>query len=155
MNIFKTFEIFLKEPLSILKDNFVQIVSIQTGNIFENKPSIDVSMMSHFLSKSKMDEYRRKQFMEQLEKEQQDSLLLSSMTKDSTSSTVPTSSTLKSTRSLHSEENEFLNTDLYEQSQKELQNMILHNRQLITQQQEKELFYLRINSVSRSVRFHH
>lgn len=36
MNIFKTFEIFLKEPLSILKDNFIQIVSIQTGNIFEN-----------------------------------------------------------------------------------------------------------------------
>ena len=44
MNIFKTFEIFLKEPLSILKDNFIQIVSIQTGNIFANKPSIDVSM---------------------------------------------------------------------------------------------------------------
>lgn len=42
MNIFKTFETFLKEPLSILKDNFIQIVSIQTGNIFENKPSIDV-----------------------------------------------------------------------------------------------------------------
>ena len=38
MNIFKTFETFLKEPLSILKDNFVQIVSIQTANIFENKP---------------------------------------------------------------------------------------------------------------------
>ena len=47
LNIFKTFEIFLKEPLSILKDNFVQIVSIQTGNIFENKPSIDVSMMKN------------------------------------------------------------------------------------------------------------
>ena len=45
MNIFKTFETFLKEPLSILKDNFVQIVSNQTANIFENKPSIDVSMM--------------------------------------------------------------------------------------------------------------
>lgn len=45
MNIFKTFETFLKEPLSILRDNFIQIVSIQTGNIFENKPSIDVSMM--------------------------------------------------------------------------------------------------------------
>lgn len=45
MNIFKTFETFLKEPLSILKDNFVQIVSIQTANIFENKPSIDVAMM--------------------------------------------------------------------------------------------------------------
>ena len=42
MNIFKTFETFLKEPLSILKDNFIQIVSIQTGNIFENKPSVDV-----------------------------------------------------------------------------------------------------------------
>ncbi len=47
MNIFKTFEIFLKEPLSILKDNFIQIVSIQTGNIFENKPSIDVSLMKN------------------------------------------------------------------------------------------------------------
>ena len=45
MNIFKTFETFLKEPLSILKDNFIQIVRIQTGNIFENKPSVDVSIM--------------------------------------------------------------------------------------------------------------
>ena len=44
MNIFKTFETFLKEPLSILKDNLIQIVSIQTGNIFENKPSVDVSV---------------------------------------------------------------------------------------------------------------
>ena len=44
MNIFKTIETFLKEPLSILKDNFIQIVSIQTGNIFANKPSIDVSV---------------------------------------------------------------------------------------------------------------
>lgn len=46
MNIFKTFETFLKEPLSILRDNFVQIVSIQTGNIFEHKPSIDVSIVN-------------------------------------------------------------------------------------------------------------
>ena len=45
MNIFKTFETFLKEPLSILKNNFIQIVSIQTGNIFENKPSCDVTIM--------------------------------------------------------------------------------------------------------------
>lgn len=45
MNIFKTFETFLKEPLSILKDNIIQIVSIQTGNIFENKPSCDVTIM--------------------------------------------------------------------------------------------------------------
>lgn len=45
MNIFKTFETFLKEPLSILRDNFIQIVSIQTGNIFENKPSCDMTVM--------------------------------------------------------------------------------------------------------------
>ena len=45
MNIFKSFETFLKEPLSILKNNFIQIVSIQTGNIFENKPSCDVTIM--------------------------------------------------------------------------------------------------------------
>ena len=47
MNIFKTFEIFLKEPLSILRDNFIQIVSVQTNNIFEKKPSIDVSLMKN------------------------------------------------------------------------------------------------------------
>lgn len=45
MNIFKTFETYLKEPLSILKNNIIQIVSLQTGNIFENKPSIDVSLL--------------------------------------------------------------------------------------------------------------
>ena len=47
MNIFKTFEQFLKEPLSILRDNLVQIVSLQTGNIFENKPSVDVSLLKN------------------------------------------------------------------------------------------------------------
>ncbi len=47
MNIFKTFEIFLKEPLSILRDNFIQIVNLQTNNIFEKKPSIDVSLMKN------------------------------------------------------------------------------------------------------------
>lgn len=45
MNIFKTFETFLKEPLSILRENFIQIVSVQTGNFFANKPSIDVSLL--------------------------------------------------------------------------------------------------------------
>ena len=45
MNIFKTFETYLKEPLSILRDNFIQIISLQTGNIFENKPSMDVNLM--------------------------------------------------------------------------------------------------------------
>ena len=47
MNIFKTFETYLKEPLSVLRENFIQIVSIQTGNIFEHKPSIDVSMVKN------------------------------------------------------------------------------------------------------------
>ena len=44
MDIIKTFETFLKEPLNILRDNFIQIISIQTGNIFANKPSVDVSL---------------------------------------------------------------------------------------------------------------
>lgn len=44
MNIFKTFEIFLREPLSVLKNNWIQIVSLQTGNFFENKPSCDVTL---------------------------------------------------------------------------------------------------------------
>ena len=47
MNIFKSFETFLKEPLSILRDNLIQIVSVQTGNIFENKPSVDVTLMKN------------------------------------------------------------------------------------------------------------
>ena len=47
MNIFKTFETFLKEPVSILKNSFIQIVSLQTDNIFERKPSIDVSMTNN------------------------------------------------------------------------------------------------------------
>lgn len=47
MNIFKTFETYLKEPLSVLRDNFIQIVSLQTGNIFEHKPSIDVSLIKN------------------------------------------------------------------------------------------------------------
>jgi len=45
MNIFKTFETFLKEPLSILRNNWIQIVSLQTENIFENKPSCEVSVL--------------------------------------------------------------------------------------------------------------
>lgn len=45
MNIFKSFETFLKEPLSILKSNFIQIVSVQTENFFANKPSVDVTIL--------------------------------------------------------------------------------------------------------------
>ena len=47
MNIFKSFEIFLKEPLSILRNNIIQIVSMQTGNVFEHKPSIDISVLKN------------------------------------------------------------------------------------------------------------
>ena len=45
MNIFKTFEIFLREPLSVIKNNWVQIVSLQTDNLFAHKPSCEVSLM--------------------------------------------------------------------------------------------------------------
>ena len=47
MNIIKSFEIFLREPLSILCKNFIQIVSLQTENIFEHKPSIDVTLLKN------------------------------------------------------------------------------------------------------------
>ena len=45
MNIFKTFETFLKEPLSILKNNFIQIVNLEADNIFTHKPSCEVSVL--------------------------------------------------------------------------------------------------------------
>ncbi len=47
MNIFKSFETFLKEPLSILKENIIQIVSLQTTNIFERKSSLDVNLLKN------------------------------------------------------------------------------------------------------------
>lgn len=46
MNIFQTFEIFLREPLSILREGIIQIVNIQT-NIFAQKASINVDMMKN------------------------------------------------------------------------------------------------------------
>lgn len=45
MNIFKTFEIFLREPLSVIKHNWIQIVSLQTDNLFSRKPSCEVSLL--------------------------------------------------------------------------------------------------------------
>ena len=45
MNIFKTFEIFLREPLSVIKHNWIQIVSLQTDNLFSHKPSCEVSLL--------------------------------------------------------------------------------------------------------------
>lgn len=45
-NIRKTFEVFWREPLSILKDGLFQIVNVQTtDNIFEKRPSVNVDFM--------------------------------------------------------------------------------------------------------------
>ena len=46
INIFKTFEIFLREPLSIFRDGLVRIAHIQY-NIFANKTSINVDMLKN------------------------------------------------------------------------------------------------------------
>ena len=46
MNIFKSFEIFLREPLSILREKFIQIVNIQSGT--PDQPS---SVTAEFLDK--------------------------------------------------------------------------------------------------------
>jgi len=46
MNIFKSFEIFLREPLSLLRDRLIQIVNIQSGT--SNQPS---SISAEFLDK--------------------------------------------------------------------------------------------------------
>lgn len=46
MNIFKTFELFLKKPVSILKHGLVSIVHIKTENLFAKK-SINVDMLEN------------------------------------------------------------------------------------------------------------
>lgn len=46
INIFKTFEIFLREPLSIFRDGLVKIAHIQ-DNIFAGKTSINVDMLKN------------------------------------------------------------------------------------------------------------
>lgn len=43
MNIFQTFEIFLREPLSILRERFIQIVNINSA--YATEPSVSVDMM--------------------------------------------------------------------------------------------------------------
>jgi len=45
MNIFKTFEIFLREPLSVIKHNWIQIVNLQTDNLFSKEASCDASLL--------------------------------------------------------------------------------------------------------------
>lgn len=44
MNIFKSFEIFLREPLSILKERFIQIVNINAS--LDVQPNINVDMVN-------------------------------------------------------------------------------------------------------------
>ena len=44
-DIRKSFEIFWREPLSILKEGSFQIVNINTDNIFEKKPSVNIDFM--------------------------------------------------------------------------------------------------------------
>ena len=44
INIFKTFELFLREPLSIFKRGLIHIVNVQ-DNIFTNKTSINVDFI--------------------------------------------------------------------------------------------------------------
>ena len=46
INIFKTFEIFLRELLSIFRDGLVKIAHIQ-DNIFAGKTSINVDMLKN------------------------------------------------------------------------------------------------------------
>ena len=44
MNIFKTFEIFLREPLSILRERFIQIANIQSP---VSQTSVNVDMLEN------------------------------------------------------------------------------------------------------------
>ena len=44
-DIRKTFEIFLREPLSILTEGLFQIVNLKT-NIFSNPPSVSVDLVN-------------------------------------------------------------------------------------------------------------
>ena len=44
-DIRKTFEIFLKEPLSVLTEGLFQIVNLKS-NIFSNPPSVSVDFMN-------------------------------------------------------------------------------------------------------------
>ena len=45
-DIRKSFEIFWREPLSILKEGLFQIVNIQSAeNIFDKKPAVNIDFM--------------------------------------------------------------------------------------------------------------
>jgi len=42
MNIFKSFEIFLREPLSILKDRIIQIVNVNSNYASQSALTVDM-----------------------------------------------------------------------------------------------------------------
>ncbi len=44
-DIRRTFELFFREPLSVLTEGLFQIVNIQT-NIFANKPSVNIDFLN-------------------------------------------------------------------------------------------------------------
>ncbi len=46
MNIFQTFELFLRKPISILKNGLVSIVHIKAENIFAGK-ALNVDMLNN------------------------------------------------------------------------------------------------------------
>ena len=45
MNIFDTFDLFLRKPLSILRNGLVSLVHIRAENMFNNKSAINVDLM--------------------------------------------------------------------------------------------------------------
>jgi hypothetical protein len=42
MNIFKTFEIFLREPLSVIKERIIQIVNVNSNLVSESSVNVDM-----------------------------------------------------------------------------------------------------------------
>jgi len=44
INIFRTFEIFLREPLSVIKERLIQIVNVNS-NVVNQQPSVTVDML--------------------------------------------------------------------------------------------------------------
>lgn len=45
MNIFKTFELFLREPLSILRERIIQIVNVNSNLV--TQASVNVDLLDH------------------------------------------------------------------------------------------------------------
>lgn len=78
-DIRKTFEIFFREPLSILTEGLFQIVSVNT-NIFSQKPSVNVDIVNNktqitVVNSDKMYNLFQTVLMKQRLKEQQNKAL--------------------------------------------------------------------------------